>query len=131
MPAAPETPCVVLLHELPDGSSHFDWFTARSPAPGALLLSFRTTLRPDSPDTRAFSAESLPDHRAHYLTHEGPLEPADGHDRGTVRRLARGAAVIERADDTGVTLLAEWGGARLHYSGRPDGARWIFSVTPE
>ena len=139
MPSArltlPGAPCVVLLHTLPDDSSHFDWLTARRDDPDAPLLSFRTSLRPDSPATRAFSATSLPDHRALYLEHEGPLEPREGRDRGAVVRLARGNALIERADQAAVVLRAQWGGAELLYSGRPSsarpGARWIFRVSPE
>lgn len=130
MPAAPDSPCVVLLHELPNGSSHFDWLTARSSEPSVPLLAFRTSLRPDSPDVRAFSAEPLADHRSHYLTHEGPLEPKDGRDRGAVKRLVHGRALIERADETSVTLIADWGGARRRYEGHPSGARWVFTVEP-
>ena len=133
MPHAPSHPCVVLLHTLPDASSHLDWFTARSPTPNtnpaAPLLAFRAALRPDDPTVRAFSALSLPDHRAHYLTHEGPLEPKDGRDRGAVRRLAQGMAHIERADPDAVVLVAQWGGAPRRYTGTPTETGWLFRVT--
>ncbi len=130
MPHAPSHPCVVLLHTLPDASSHLDWFTARSPNPDAPLLAFRAALRPDDPTVHAFSAEPLPDHRAHYLTHEGALEPKDGHPRGALRRLAQGTATIERADPDALVLVAQWGGERRRYTGRPTGPRWHFHITP-
>jgi len=134
-PSTPPAPCVVLLHTLPDASSHFDWLTARTNAPDAPLLSFRTALRPESPAIDAFSAEPLPDHRALYLDFQGPLDPKDGRDRGDVVRLARGTARIEHADDERVVIVARWanqqGGAPRRYEGTPSGARWGFRVSPE
>jgi hypothetical protein len=109
------TRMVLLLHELPDGSSHYDWMIERptptptptphppprahpdpTPAPKPGLLTFRTLHRPDltpgqpAPPARApadmFHVEHLPDHRPEYLDYEGPV----AGNRGRVRRLARG-----------------------------------------
>jgi hypothetical protein len=105
---------VVLHHLLPDGSAHFDWLIhrpspessrpMRNPAgvpaepPGPLdpdariLLSLQTQSRPDDPRSGVFAARQLPDHRAIYLTFEGPLSG----DRGQVRRVAQG--VVHRLE---------------------------------
>lgn len=80
--------CVLLLHELPDGSSHYDWLLSR--AGGGSLVTFRLFERLDLYPVPAFRAERLADHREAYLTYEGPI--AGG--RGRVRRLASGTCRI-------------------------------------
>lgn len=81
---------VLLLHVLPDGTSHFDWMI--QPAADAPLLTFRvaTLFDPANPAQIEFLAESLPDHRAIYLDYEGPISANRGH----VRRLWRTPAQI-------------------------------------
>jgi hypothetical protein len=123
-------PSVLLRHDLPDGTHHYDWMLQRpgvEPGTGASaggdppLRTFRlppdvprwwewlvvgTVSRPvgsgetgvqagqsgwdRSPDRSLlhFSAASLSDHRAAYLTYEGPVSG----DRGSVRRLWTGHA---------------------------------------
>lgn len=109
---------VVLHHLLPDGSGHFDWLlerpspTAHAPEahPGTntgrphaqppmpvdpdarILLSLQTHSRPDDPRAGVFAARPLPDHRAIYLTYEGPISGG----RGEVRRVAQG--VVHRLE---------------------------------
>jgi len=98
---------VLLRHDLPDGSSHFDWLIQRSrggpDAPGATpdldarcLLSIRVSGEfPFRPGQTA-AAEQIADHRGLYLDYEGPVSG----DRGRVERVARGIGAImaENAD---------------------------------
>lgn len=110
---------VLLLHELPDGSSHYDWLLERFV--GEALIAFRVGHRVDGDDGvgREFAAERMVDHRAVYLTYEGsihakaredvgagsvdggsPLEVTMSHRssamgvRGRVRRVAEGECEI-------------------------------------
>jgi len=136
MPSALACPCVILLHTRPGGDSHFDWLTARDTSGDAPLLAFRVGVRLDRTPPPAFDAERLPDHRPLYLEFEGPLEPKHGADRGAVRRLARGAALIERADDRGAVVRVGWGAGPIRCEGAPvadagAGALWRFTVTRE
>lgn len=82
---------VILRHTLPDGSTHLDLLLERQPASPQLesnpddrrLIAFRL---PDPlPDGQhvVLDADRLPDHRAHYLDHEGPIDA----QRGRVARL--------------------------------------------
>jgi len=133
-PGPPQCPAVLLLHTLPSGRSHFDWLTARDPSGAAPLLAFRVGVRLDRTPLPAFDAERLPDHRPRYLDYEGPLEPKAGVDRGAVRRLARGSAVVERADDRAAVLLTDWGAGPIRCEGAPatvtrPGGLWRFTVT--
>jgi hypothetical protein len=124
------TTAVLLLHTLPDGTSHFDWLTARSGEPETPLIAFRVGVRIDGATTAAFDAVPLADHRAIYLDFEGPLEPKDGRDRGAVRRLARAEAeaLEESADRLRVRL--DWGDGPRVVEGAPVGKNlWRFSVT--
>lgn len=104
---------VLLLHTLPDGSSHYDWMIdppvpqQRTPTgqidPNARdLLTFRVQERIDLPRVEAFNATRLENHRRLYLTFEGEIGPAvaGGPSRGTVKRIARGrvSRFLERAD---------------------------------
>ncbi len=73
---------VVLLHTLPDGSSHFDWMLEQ-PGRGD-LVTFRCTRSPH--EAGQWDAERLPDHRRVYLDYEGPISG----NRGDVRRVASG-----------------------------------------
>lgn len=84
---------VLLLHELPDGSSHFDWMIEREGDGVRTLVTFRVFTRIDLLDGGSFLAERIGDHRVLYLTYEGPVG-AKG-EWGTVRRIAAGRAAIE------------------------------------
>jgi len=124
-------PAVLLLHTLPSGASHFDWLTARAADPDAPLLAFRVGVRIDrlAPGA-AFDAERLPDHRPLYLSHEGPLEPKNGADRGAVRRLAEAHALIERDDPGGLAVSTDWGRGRLRAEGAPIATGlWRFTLS--
>lgn len=94
------TRTVLLAHRLADGSEHFDWLIERPDAQHErCLLSFRCDRRvdrwiidqPSGSSSHGLLVETMPDHRAAFLTCEGPLSPApDGSSRGSVRRVAQG-----------------------------------------
>jgi len=98
LPAASEplsATAAVLLHELPDGTHHFDWLLlapgdSPSSSDDALLISFRCPGPVDDlPSAEAappIMIERIPPHRVRYLTFQGPLSAG----RGSVRRVAHG-----------------------------------------
>jgi hypothetical protein len=113
---------VILRHDVPDGSSHFDWmfeppagFPRNSASDSARLVTFRCDIRPDQlqPGTAQF-INRLPDHRDRYLDYEGPVSG----DRGTVMRIRRGEITGCRAlvvdGDVGCELVVEWRSAGTH-----------------
>lgn len=116
---------VLLLHELPDGTRHYDWMlkVEGSAEPGRPLATFRVSERIDLAEGR-FEGERIGDHREAYLTFEGDI----GHRRGRVTRMARGEAAIESITGTGLAVVVAWeGGPGRRYVGNADGPRrWIF-----
>lgn len=134
---APKAPprMVVLLHTLPDGSSHFDWMIQgpqRIPAPPSpedrCLITFRTAVRPDlapfqQPDG-AFEAQRLADHRRAYLDFEGPLSGNRGH----VQRLASGTVEALLNEPTIFRLQGRFDPDQppLIYEARSIGGHWTF-----
>ena len=118
---------VVLRHDLPDGSHHYDWLiepmgSAAAPAGDATAESDRRELiawrLPDAPDTSAgtsITADRLPPHRRRYLDYEGPISG----DRGRVRRIAQGQAEI-------LTDSPQ----RFEAQGRMDGRAFRLLATP-
>ncbi|MDX2146295.1 MAG: hypothetical protein SFZ23_02135 [Planctomycetota bacterium] len=97
-------PTVVLRHDLPGGKWHYDWMIQRPGGPDATLLSFRLEDRIDRLRWADIIAESTPDHRAAYLTHEGQV----AGDRGVVVRLARGEAIFRDASPDRLTIDLAW-----------------------
>ncbi len=108
-------PWVILLHELPDGTSHYDWLLQSSPVDRqAPLIAFRVSARPDDPGVVAFQAERIADHRPVYLSFEGEVSGG----RGRVRRVGQGLAEIQRDDGVFVVSLGEdrtWIGQRAAF----------------
>lgn len=130
---------VVLLHELPDGSSHFDWMIEgpqRIPAPPSpedrCLITFRTAVRPDEaaagPAGGTFEAERLADHRRAYLDFEGPLTDNRGH----VRRLASGTVEALLNEATIFRLRGRFApdSPPLIWEARSIGGHWTFESGP-
>jgi hypothetical protein len=126
-------PWVLLRHDTEDGAHHFDLMIARRPdtrdPDERALVTFRLdrALR-DQP--RSFRADRIADHRAVYLTREGPI----GGGRGSVARIEAGTARwLTRSDDALVVDL-DWGdgpcrleGARRSIADGSDGDCWIFA----
>lgn len=118
---------VVLRHDLPDGSHHYDWLiepmgSAAAPAADPTADPDRRELiawrLPDAPDTSAgtsITADRLPPHRRRYLDYEGPISG----DRGRVRRIAQGRAEI-------LTDSSQ----RFEARGSMDGRAFILDATP-
>jgi hypothetical protein len=97
---------VVLQHDLPDGTTHFDWLLAVDAKAENPLLSFRVTERPDLlNENRWVELDPRPDHRPEYLYLEGEL---DG-DRGTVTRLGKGNVFIWKEIPHGWNMMIDWG----------------------
>lgn len=111
---------VLLLHELPDGSSHFDWMIERPNAQGG-LITFRVSARIDLLEQGRFSAQRLADHREQYLSFEGPV--AGG--RGTVTRLARGEASMVREESHSLEVTGQLG-VSGQWRGKGGAAGWVF-----
>ena len=121
---------VILIHKLPDGSSHFDWLIED---PGCQsehrLIAFRCAIRPDVGEVSSFTAVRLSNHRAAYLTYEGSVS----NNRGSVEHVALGDLLtLEQSSDSfemvirwtsnGETMIVEYRGVRSDV----DQACWIF-----
>jgi hypothetical protein len=119
-------PSVLLLHELPDGSSHYDWMIQR-PAKAAGLITFRVLERIDREGAVHFSAVRLPDHRAEYLTYEGAVS----RNRGRVSRVAEGRLEIEVDVHGHFRAAGELGERRGAFDGKLQGdGSWGFTFRP-
>lgn len=104
---------VLLLHRLPDGSSHFDWLIQKGSS--GPLIAFRVAERIDRPGVAAFRAQRIPDHRAEYLDYEGPVSG----DRGEVQRLAAGRAELHAAESR-LTAVVDFGSGPRRWQGVPE-----------
>lgn len=105
------TPWVLLVHETPDGSWHYDWMMQAAGGSDSGLITFRTRQRPDDPSCASFPAERLADHRAAYLEFEGEISGG----RGRVRRVAQGRCeIVHDAGEFVVELegIGRWVGRR-------------------
>ncbi|MCC6427617.1 MAG: hypothetical protein IT435_12450 [Phycisphaerales bacterium] len=119
--------CTVLLqHDLPSGSRHFDWLIQVTEDPAAPVLAFRTAIRIDRPEALVFSAERIGDHRAFYLEHEGEVSGG----RGMVVRVAHGLIAKQAVEPHRAMIEADFGsgparlvGAEMH------GGIWVFERT--
>ena len=98
-------PTVVLQHELPDGTTHFDWLLATEPQGSKALISFRSPVQPNQVVENGWvELESRPDHRPDYLQIEGPIDS----DRGTITRLAQGNIFFWKEIAGGWNMMVEW-----------------------
>lgn len=96
---------VLLQHNVPDGSQHFDWLLDVADAPHSPLTTFRLPSEIDAmPPGSRMRALRIADHRRLYLEYEGRLSS----DRGWVQRIAAGT-ILELAREAGEwTLLVNW-----------------------
>jgi hypothetical protein len=131
-----DLPTVQLLHVLPDGSRHVDWLLGQDPEGTRPLIAFRIERRVDelSVETDALLAQRMADHRAVYLTFEGPLAAAPGGradvDRGSVSRLVGGRvhAWARAAGRWDIAITWDGGGAESAQRLRLDeqeGGNWV------
>ena len=98
-------PTVVLQHELPDGTTHFDWLLGTEPKGEKPLISFRSKVRPDQIDENGWiDLESRPDHRPDYLQIEGTIDS----DRGVITLLAKGEIFLWREIPSGWNMMVSW-----------------------
>lgn len=112
---------VLLRHELPDGSWHFDWLLAREGDKDGVgagpAITFRVMEPIQDEGIAAFSAVRLPDHREMYLTYEGEVSGG----RGQVHRIATGRCRIDRETDNLLEGAVDWGaGDRWFTAARTD-----------
>lgn len=116
----------LLRHDLPDGSSHFDWMIQRRGGDDAPLVTFRVGVRIDLAPPR-FDAERIGDHRAAYLDLEGEVSGG----RGRVTRVAEGELEIVADEPDRFIARGALGGARGSFTGtRGAQDRWGFAFTP-
>lgn len=94
---------VVLRHDLPDGSHHYDWLIEPMGSAAAAadddamadpdrreLIAWRLPHPPDGAAESSMKADRLPPHRRRYLDYEGPISGG----RGSVRRVSSGEAEV-------------------------------------
>ncbi len=112
---------VLLRHDLPDGSSHFDWMVEPSD-PGRGLVSFRVHTRIDHPEITRFEAERIGEHRRDYLSYEGPVSGG----RGVVTRVANGDVTWLTDLVDSIVLQGHLGGARGTWRGLKTPEAWRF-----
>lgn len=123
--------CVLLLHELSDGASHYDWLVAPDDDPEGLLIAFRVQERIDLSVVARFEAERMADHRRRYLTWEGELSGG----RGRVTRLASGNLRVV-ATPEGLEFAGRLGQVEARFRGVTEGGRgegsgagrWFFQM---
>ncbi|MEQ8770720.1 MAG: hypothetical protein RIB60_09455 [Phycisphaerales bacterium] len=117
---------VLLRHDLPNGSHHFDWLIELPIWGEHRLLAWRLeTPAPIEPDAPSFRAEPIPLHRAHYLTFEGPLSGG----RGRVTRIAAGPGRLLARTPDACRIEIEHAGAHIRFAGAPARAASLFEFT--
>lgn len=83
---------VVLHHQLPDGTSHFDWMFESEPA--GSLETWAVADATFAPEAVRSNCRKLAFHRREYLDYEGPISDNRGTvsrwDQGTFERIAAG-----------------------------------------
>lgn len=125
---------VILLHQLPDGTRHFDWLVQRfQPAPGHRppldpeakeLLSYRVVERIDHHSAGFFIADRIADHRNKYL--EVTRAEISG-GRGIVQKVAAG--IVRRVEEMpgAVSIRGKFaGGAEYMWAGMQKDNVWEF-----
>ncbi|VAX40121.1 hypothetical protein MNBD_PLANCTO03-1521 [hydrothermal vent metagenome] len=126
---------VVLRHELPDGSHHFDWLfepeeTDPADPEARVLLTWRLPTPPPPPHeagSSTLAAIRLPLHRLLYLDYQGPIEGG----RGSVQQVASGQAEI--LADTPARFAARVSLGTQHFcvEGEPTAPpAWVFRFDP-
>lgn len=108
---------VVLLHTLPDQSSHLDWMF-EYPRESERLITFRCPTGTNLALAGKFQVERLADHRRAYLEYEGPVSGG----RGEVRALVRfEIQPLEIADESIRLIVRSRAEAGVLWTGRKKG----------
>lgn len=119
---------VILKHEVPDGTTHFDWLIDQPELEqDHRLLSWRCNDRPDLVYGDGFECVQLPDHRSVYLTYEGEISG----NRGVVSRLANGVVTSFVLGDDTIEIAIDWDDRTIVYKGclkQSSGSCWCFSA---
>ena len=114
-------PTVLLRHDLPDGTHHFDWMLARDDH--GPLLTYRVELD-ISLNSEPFEAEPIGDHRRAYLEYQGPISGG----RGSVVRAAEGWCWLSEGTDGNVRVLMKMGKRTAELRGiRQSNGRILFA----
>lgn len=114
-------PTVLLRHDLPDGTHHFDWMLARDEH--GPLLTFRVD-RDFSLDSEPFEAEPIGDHRRAYLEYQGSISGG----RGSVVRVAKGRCSTTLGGDGEVEVAMKIGKRTAKLRGiRQQNGRFLFA----
>ena len=123
------SPVVILLHTLPDGSSHYDWLTSLPGRDEVGLVAFRLDVSPLEPGWSRLMAVRMPDHRRLYLKYEGAVSGG----RGDVRRVAAGECLAWEEREGEIVAELAFEGVRVEIRARRiDRERWeLIKVTPE
>ncbi len=100
-------PTVLLRHNLPDDTHHYDWMIARDRAAERPLITYRLEqVLFDLSVGESLLAKQIGDHRPVWLEKEGLVSGG----RGEVRRLRRGFAHICLEEPESRTLSIVWEG---------------------
>lgn len=116
-------PMVLLRHTGGSIPAHFDWMIQDGLESESPLRTWRVMVRLDELKPGDwFIAEPLANHRAAYLTYEGPVSGG----RGEVQRVASGVALVR-----GTEIEMKWNGrAKQRLVGtKVDDLAWRFEVT--
>lgn len=112
---------VILTHDHP--FLHWDFMLEQNDVLRTWRLLSEPTPKAD------IAAESLPDHRTHYLDYEGPVS----NDRGHVTRWDHGTFQI--VDENDNLMCIELDGSRLtgvaELKREPDSTKWTFYFSPD
>jgi hypothetical protein len=117
---------VLLRHELPDGSIHYDWLLEDPAQPQGPLLTFRVHERLDLAGVKEFEGVRLPNHRREYLTYEGEVSG----NRGRVTRVAQGQCEVLSLSEQRIRVGVIFEVSQVWDGRREDGDRWVFHATP-
>lgn len=132
---------VVLRHDLPDGSHHYDWLIepadeSQSSGPGVdphdpdarVLIAWRLPAPPHESTGSTPIATRLPPHRRLYLDYQGPI----AGDRGEVRLVASGRAEILADEPARFVARLTVGDQGFEVEGSPDAPpAWRLRFTPD
>lgn len=125
---------VLLRHDAPDGGHHYDLLLERQPGDHR-VLTFRLDRIISPKDPGSANAQRLDEHRAAYLTYEGPISG----NRGIVTREWSVEAQLAEESSTrvfievegGIQIVFEQSNTRWHVEVQPDKSQQPTTMTPK